>query len=103
MIMPTMVIRRYETGEYLKSFDPDVRAPGTTYPTGYAVWTNKLDEAMIFGNAGEAIHFYRTQSQVTPFRPDGKPNMPLTVFSVSFDTLQDALRVTLDKAKADAP
>jgi hypothetical protein len=99
-----MVIRRYETDEFLKSFDPDVHEPGVPYPTGYAEWTAKLDEAMVFGNAVEAISFYRTQSKVTPLRPDGRANLPLTVFSVSFDTMKDALvlKGALDKAKSDA-
>jgi hypothetical protein len=99
-----MVIRRYETDEFLESFDPDVHAPGVPFPTGYAVWTDDIKKAMIFGNAGEAIAFFRTRSTVTPFRPDGRPNCPLTVFSVSFDTLQDAQRIkdSLDKAKPDA-
>jgi hypothetical protein len=103
-IMPTMVIRRYETDEFLKSFDADAHAPGVPYPTGYAEWTYKLDEAMVFGNASEAIAFYRTQSKATPFRPDGKPNLPLTVFSVAFDTMQYAqsLADALKKANSDA-
>lgn len=102
--MSTMVIRRYETDEFLKSFDPDAHAPGVPFPTGYAEWTADPKEAMVFGNAGEAIQFYRTQSKVTPLRPDGKPNLPLTAFSVSFDKLQDALflKDALDKAKPNA-
>jgi hypothetical protein len=98
--MPIMVIRWTETGEYLKSFDPDVHAPGAPFPTGYAEWSSNLDEAMTFGHAGEAIAFYRTQSTVTPWRPDGRPNLPLTVFSVSFDRLADALN---ERDKANAP
>lgn len=89
--MAMTVIREIESGEFLKSFDPDVHAPGVPYPTGYAEWTSNLDEAMVFGNAGKAITFYRTQSTVTPFRPDGERNCPLSVFSVSFEPLDHLL------------
>lgn len=92
------VIRRTETGEFLKSFDPDAHAPGVPYPTGFAEWTFNVNDALTFGHAGHAINFYKTQSKATPYRPDGRPNRPLTVFTVDFITLKDALSGDNDNA-----
>jgi hypothetical protein len=82
------VIRDVTTEEYLASFDPDVREPGVDYPTGYAEWTSVPGEAMTFPTHAEALIFWKTQSTATPLRPDGKPNRPLTAFSISVERLE---------------
>jgi hypothetical protein len=83
------VLRNIQTEEYLKSFDPDAHAPGMpAYPTGDAEWTSVPGEAMIFPTHVEALMFWKTQSTIVPLRPDGKPNRPLTAFSVSVERLE---------------
>jgi len=69
-----------ETGKFLKDFDVgahDGRVEHFPIPT-----TDKIEEARHFENAGEALLFWSTQSRVKPRRPDGKPNRPLTAFTV---------------------
>lgn len=75
--------------EYLMSFDPDAHAPGKRYPTGEAKVTSKLRRAMKFKNTADALTFYRTQSKVTPTRPDGKPNRPLTKFTIEIVSIDE--------------
>jgi hypothetical protein len=63
--------------EYLKSFDPDAFSG-----RGYATWTPETSKAMRFVDTAEALAMYRRQSAVQPLRPDGKPNRPLTGYTI---------------------
>jgi hypothetical protein len=45
-------------------------------------WTADRTEAMRFDGAGAALEFWKTQSVTVPLRPDGKPNRPLTAFTI---------------------
>jgi hypothetical protein len=47
--------------------------------------TDDIRGAKEFQNIPLAMEFYRTQSQRAPLRDDGKPNRPLTAFSVMFE------------------
>jgi hypothetical protein len=80
------VIIDTDTGDYLESFDPDVGDPPDKYPTGLAVWTNDIDSAMKFATNVAAIRCWQTPSTTCPLRPDGKPNRPLSVFSVLIES-----------------
>jgi hypothetical protein len=84
----TYVIRCPDFEQYLKAYDPDTHAPGETYPTGYSEWTDKPEEAMIFATHTEALALWKTQSKVSPLRPDGKPNRPLTAVTISVERLK---------------
>jgi len=64
-------------GMYLKSFDPDAYDG-----MGHAEWTPNRWEAMQFTKPFGALNTWRQQSTVRPFRSDGKPNRPLTAYSV---------------------
>lgn len=81
------VIRDVVSEQYLKTFDPDVHAPDQPYPTGRAEWTDKTDEALVFANHTDALLLWKTQATVTPLRPDGRPNRPLTAFTVTVERL----------------
>jgi len=35
-----------------------------------------------FADAGEAMTYWRRQSRAKPLRPDGKPNRPLTAYTI---------------------
>ena len=67
---------RYE-GMYLKAYDPDGREG-----MGHIEWTPNRWEAMQFTQAFGALDTWRRQSTVHPLRPDGKPNRPLTAYSI---------------------
>jgi hypothetical protein len=67
-----------QEGEFVKTFDPDAfdgRGDLTTTPD--------LADALRFETSYAAMEFWRQQSMVAPIRMDGKPNRPLTAFTVT--------------------
>jgi hypothetical protein len=66
----------YEDPMWLKSYcdTPDGR--------GHCELTAEIAEAMIFPTAAEAMRFWQQQSAAVPLRPDGKPNRPLSAYTV---------------------
>lgn len=68
-------------GQYVKAYDPHKNG---TDPNGremncYLETTPNITDALIFPTAYEALEFWRQQ---VGLRPDGKPNRPLTAFTV---------------------
>jgi hypothetical protein len=47
------------------------------------IFTQNRDRAKQFENAEQALEYWRTQSKTNPLRPDGKPNRPLTAYTVT--------------------
>jgi hypothetical protein len=62
---------------YLEGYDADANDGG-----GDAAWTADPDKAMRFANATDVLMFWRQQSKVKPRREDGRPNRPLTAWTV---------------------
>lgn len=54
---------------------------------GHATWTLDQKEALTFPSFLQAFEFYRQRSIAVPTRDDGKPNRPLTGFTVMFEKL----------------
>ncbi len=79
------VIRLADTGEWLKAYDPDGGDQGIAYPTGIAEWTRDPSKAILFASAAEAFELWRRTSRRTPRRPDGRPNRPLSAFTISVE------------------
>jgi hypothetical protein len=50
---------------------------------GREVVTGNIEEAMRFESQHAAMLAWATQSNVRPLRSDGKPNRPLTAYSIS--------------------
>jgi hypothetical protein len=44
-----------------------------------------LAEAKVFPDTRAALEYWKRQSHTVPLRPDGKPNRPLTAYSVSVE------------------
>ena len=63
---------------YLKAYDPDAHAG-----RGAVESTSWLSRALKFQTREEAFEFWRQPSTVQPLRADGKPNRPLTAFTVT--------------------
>lgn len=64
-------------GQWLKSYDPEAfRGRGS------AEWTNDVNQAMRFPSTIEAMRYWQQIPRTRPLREDGKPNRPLTAFSV---------------------
>lgn len=78
---------------WVQEYDPDVRAiePNDRwpYPTGMLVSTDDPADARRFDTFAEAVECWRQQSTVSPFRPDGLPNRPLTAFTVEISRLPE--------------
>lgn len=66
------------TTRYLKEFDPD-RNKGR----GEITFTDDLAEARKFAGMAAVLACWNTQSRVRPRRPDGKPNKPLTGYTIT--------------------
>jgi hypothetical protein len=69
-------------GQYLRAFDPDAHAG-----RGSVESTADLREAMVFEDHAAAMEVWTRQSRVRPLRPDGKPNRPLTAYTISIEPL----------------
>lgn len=69
-------------GCYLLTYDPEANDGN-----GMASWTPDPAQAMTFPTAEEAVACYRAVLHSRPARQDGKPNRPLTMFSVIFDPI----------------
>lgn len=67
-------------GEFVKEYDPNGGEGG-----GFASFTTDPHEAVTFATMAEAIAFTQQVPRSKPFRDDGKPNRPLTAFSISFE------------------
>lgn len=78
------------SGLLLASFDPDF-ANGR----GAATWTATREEALAFDSVKDGYQLWTTQSVLMPVRGDGRPNRPLTAYSVEF--------VTDEQLDADPP
>lgn len=68
-------------GKYLQDMDADANDG-----RGSISWTDDISKAKGFSDVSEALAFWRTRSKVTPTRDDGRPNCPLTAYSVRFVT-----------------
>jgi len=72
-------------GEYLAAFDPEAHDGW-----GDATFTRDVAKALRFPDFAAAYRFYGTRPQRRSRRPDGKPNRPLTAFTMQFDCVPDA-------------
>lgn len=68
--------------EWLYAFDPDGGDWNVAYPTGHMESGVDSNKAMRFDTRAEAIALWKKTSTRTPLRPDGKPNRPLSAFTV---------------------
>jgi hypothetical protein len=69
-------------GKYVKAFDPDAHDG-----LGDVVLCTHAEDAKKFQSFADAVTFYHQVSRVRPSRDDGKPNRPLTAYTVSMEGL----------------
>lgn len=82
-----------------KMMDPHAESPIGKFITGFrplaydglgeVLFSPNLPDALAFETADEAIGYYRQVPRHRPVKPDGKPNRPLTAFTV--EVLQAAV------------
>lgn len=73
-----------EIGRYLEWSDPDAK-----HGRGDDRWTADIKKAKKFPSFHAAMACWTAQSTKRPFRPDGRPNKPLTAFSVTVEQVDD--------------
>lgn len=67
---------------YLERVDYDEHNPDQPYPTGHVWLSEHPEDAMPFATMHDLLEAWRRPSNAVPYRPDGKPNRPLTAFTV---------------------
>ncbi len=72
----------YDAGKWgwLKSYDPEAHDG-----RGATEFTDKVDEAMTFPDLAAATACLLQVPKARPVREDGKPNRPLTAYTVMID------------------
>lgn len=76
-------------GQYLKEYDPNRngRDPSGNPMLAHVVTTPDISEAMRFDDFAELHEVWTLVDARDPVRPDGKPNRPLTAFTVTTETV----------------
>lgn len=72
------------SGLLLRAFDPEAFGG-----RGHADWTDNPAEALKFETSGEAWMLWRRRPFSRPVRPDGRPNRPLTAFTIEVVNEED--------------
>ena len=57
---------------------------------GIVEWTADLSEAHVFASSIDAARVWKLVPMCRPLREDGKPNRPLTAFSIIIESLSSA-------------
>lgn len=71
-------------GKYLEWSDPNARNG-----MGDDRWTADLAKAKRFATFADAMECWKAQSLVRPLRPDGRPNRPMTAYSVTPERIDE--------------
>ena len=71
-------------GDYLEWSNPNAKR-------GYGDdrWTKDLAKAKRFASFADAMECWKAQSSVRPFRDDGRPNRPMTAYSVTPERIDE--------------
>jgi hypothetical protein len=72
-------------GQYLVSYDPEALGG-----MGSFVWSPNVEDAKRFRDAAEAWVLWKTVPKSRKLRPDGKPNRPLTAFTIAIEDAPEA-------------
>lgn len=70
-------------GKYLEWSDPNAKRG-----MGDERWTGDVSKAKQFGSFSEAMECWKAESTIRPIRPDGKPNRPLTAYSITVEKVE---------------
>lgn len=79
------------SGEFLQFYDPDIRCIDDPRVTGYAKWTKNPLMAIVYKSRASAMAEWLRVSRTVPLRSDGKPNRPLSYFTITVLPLTEAV------------
>jgi hypothetical protein len=80
MAVFAQVIAGTPPGKYLVWSDPDANGGD-----GAETWSDDPVKAKRFRSRDAAFACWRARSKVTPTRPDGRPNRPMTAYSITIE------------------
>lgn len=75
-----------DVGAYLETYDPDAMGG-----YGAVTWTRDLQKAKLFAGMAEAMQEWMRTSTARPVRVDGRPNRPLSAYTITFEQQEDFL------------
>lgn len=67
----------YSRPVYLEAYDVDAHGG-----RGFSALTADPGKALTWPDISDVLKAWKTQSTVLPLRPDGKPNRPLSVYTI---------------------
>jgi hypothetical protein len=67
-------------GQYLRSYNPEAHGG-----LGSAEWVADIAQAQVYPTFRDAFEAWRQVPKSRPVRGDGRPNRPLTSFTVEFE------------------
>ena len=70
-------------GDYLEWSNPNAK-----HGRGDDRWTSDLTKAKRFKSFTDAMACWNAQSTLVPLRPDGRPNKPMTAYSVTVEEVK---------------
>jgi hypothetical protein len=79
---PPEAVLDSDLGLWLRRYDPNAYGGN-----GMVEWTPNRDRALKFADAAQAWECCHRPSRVKPLRPDGKPNRPITTFSLTIENI----------------
>lgn len=68
---------------WLASYDLEAEDPQRFPGGGTYTFTSDPAKALVFNDVSEVLALWKSQARRVPFRHDGKPNRPLTQFTVT--------------------
>lgn len=74
--------------QYLREYDPSV---SDEQGYGRIAATPDINLALHFRSPLDALDFWKQPSKIVPTRPDGRPNRPLTCFTVEIEAIPSFL------------
>jgi len=86
-----------DVNAFVKSYDPTIHEPNGSYNGGRLEFTKDPREAFVYADFVAASEAWRQTSgcRCHGIRKDGKPNRPLTAYTITIMSVEDALKGVL--------
>jgi hypothetical protein len=84
-------------GQLLQYYDPEIKDPRDPRRTGYTKWTHDPLMAIVYRTGQDAMAEWMRVSVAVPLRPDGRPNRPLSAFTITIMPLEKALSEAMER------
>lgn len=85
IVAPAMALPNFYKDQFVLSFDVEANAG-----RGDLRLTKDRDKALRFATAPAALAFWQQSPRCQPLRPDGRPNRPLTAYTIEIEAVLPA-------------